>query len=318
MITKETKLVNVRAAYARKLIEKAKERSDFLVLDCDSKEPTKISEVYKEHPDLCISFGIAEQNMISAAAGIATMGYIPFVNSFAQFLSMRGLDQIRNSIAYPNLNVKLVACHYGLDVGKDGVTHQTIEDISIMRAIPNMTILNPADDIECEKMVDFCFRHNGPIYLRTGKSSVPRIYQNDYSFRLGSPRLIADGNPEISVLVTGNIFYEVIEAFKGIEAHGLRPQLINIPCLKPLNEQELVDLTRNAKIIFTIEDHNILGGLGSIVSEILSKLAPKKVCRLGVNDSFAEAGERTELFEKYGLGIANIIESILGECGRSV
>ena len=118
------------------------------------------------------------------------MGYIPFVNSFAQFLSMRGLDQIRNSIAYPNLNVRLVACHYGLDVGKDGVTHQTIEDISIMRAIPNMTILNPADDIECEKMVDFCFQHNGPIYLRTGKSPVPRIYQNDYSFRLGSPRLL--------------------------------------------------------------------------------------------------------------------------------
>ena len=305
------KFVNVRAAYAKALIQKAKHRKDFFVLDCDSKEPTKMSEVYHKYPEICFSFGIAEQNMVSAAAGMATLGVIPFVNTFAQFISMRALDQVRNSIAYPNLNVKLVVCHYGLDVGKDGATHQTIEDISIMRSIPNIVILNPADDIECQQMVDYCFEHNGPVYLRTGKSPVPRIHKSDYIFKLGAPDLIRSGKDNIPIIASGNIFQNTLKALNLINAKGVYPQVINLPTLKPIDEDNLLTLTERSEVIFTIEDHNIYGGLGSIISEIYATKSPKKIIRIGVNDTFAEAGETFELYEKYGLGVETIVRKVM-------
>jgi transketolase len=307
----KSNLVNVRSAFASALIEYAKERSDFLVLDCDSKEPTKISEIYKEHPEICISFGISEQNMVSAAAGIATTGTIAFLSTFAQFISMRALDQVRNSIAYPNLNVKLVACHYGLDVGKDGVTHQTIEDISIFRAIPNFTILNASDDIECKQMIKYCFENIGPVYLRTGKSLVPRIHNKNYKFKIGDPDIIRSGNDDISIIATGNVFEYVLKAMDELEKKNISPMLINMPTLKPINEEALLEVTKDHKIIITVEDHNIHGGLGSIISDIFASNEPKRVVKLGVNDVFAEAGETHELYEKYGFGTSSIVNAVL-------
>lgn len=304
-------VVSVREAYANALCEHAKTRKDFLVLDSDSKEPTKMSLVFAKHPELCISFGIAEQNMVSAAAGMATLGIIPFVNSYAQFLSMRALDQIRNSIAYPNLNVKLVVSHYGLDVAKDGVTHQTIEDVSIIRAIPNIVILNPSDDIECAQMVDFCFEHQGPVYLRTGKSSVPRIHNEDYVFKVGQPDLIVQGKSNLSIIATGNIMKSALGAVDLLNNQGIYPQVINMPTLKPIDEERLIALTDRSEVIFTLEDHTIFGGLGGIVSEIYATRSPKKVIRMGVNDEFAEAGETLELYEKYGLGIESIASTVV-------
>jgi len=306
-------LFNVREAYANTLCKHAKQRKDFLVLDSDSKEPTKIDSFYKEYPELCISLGIAEQNMVSVAAGLATVGLIPFVNSYAQFISMRALDQVRNSIAYPNVNVKIVVSHYGLDVGKDGVTHQTIEDISIMRAIPNLVILNPIDDIECEQMVDYCFDSTGPVYLRTGKSSVPRIHNESYLFRVGQPDLILEGKDNISIIATGNIMKNAIDAISLLMEHGIAPRLINLSTLKPIDEDKLIELTEVSETIFTVEDHNIFGGLGGIVSEIFATKSPKKVIRIGVNDQFAEAGTSDELYAKYGLDAKSIADKIFKE-----
>ena len=314
----DTKVCNLRESYARTLCDFAQFRDDFLVLDSDSKEPTKVDQFYKANPHMCISFGIAEQNMVSAAAGMSTIGFIPFVNSYAQFVSMRALDQIRNSIAYPNVNVKIVVSHYGLDVGKDGVTHQTIEDISIMRAIPNMTILNPLDDIECVQMVKYCFDHHGPIYLRTGKSSVPRIHDEDFQFEVGKPDVIIKGTDNISIVVTGNVMKNVLGALDKLAATGVRPHVINMSTLKPIDENSLLNLTQSSDVIFTVEDHNVYGGLGSIIAELHAAKCPKRVIRIGVNDVFAEAGTGQELYDKYGMNAQSIADCIIKEINLPV
>jgi transketolase len=303
-------LSDLRQVYAERLIELAEKRKDFVIFDSDSREPTKIELFCRRFPHRSYSFGIAEQNMLTAAAGLATTGIIPFVNSYAQFVSMRALDQVRNAIAYPRLNVKIVVSHYGLDTGKDGVTHQTIEDLSIMRTIPNMVVINPADDLECRQVVDFCLNHPGPVYVRTGKSRVPRIHHVDYRFILGKPVLIREGNCPVTIIATGNMFSEVFAALSRLHSEGIEPRLINLSTIKPVDEEALLQLLDGARHVVTIEDHSIYGGLGGLLAEITARRMPLLVSMVGVNDCFAEAGLASELYDKYSLGWKAIIRTV--------
>jgi len=289
---------NVRQAYVEALIQQAEKNERIVALDADSQEPTKIGFFASRFPNRSFNFGIAEQNMVTASAGMATEGLIPFVNTFAAFISYRALDQVRNSVAYPNLNVKLVVSHCGLDVGSDGVTHQTIEDVSIMRSIPNMAILVPADDIEVIQMVDFICNHNGPIYLRTGKSTVPRVHDSKFQFSFGTPQVLMDG-VDITIFSYGIMVSYALQAAEKLKLAGIHAKVVNVSTLKPLNENLIVDYSNQTGAVVTVEDHNVMGGLGSIISEILARKNPLPMTMVGVPDQFAEAGSSKELYQKY-------------------
>ena len=281
-------------------------RDDILVLDADLAKATKTITFKKEFPEKFIDCGIAEGNMMGVAAGLATTGYTVFASSFAMFAAGRAFEQVRNSIAYPNLNVKIGATHAGISVGEDGASHQCCEDIALMRSIPNMVIINPADDVEAMAAVHAAVDHEGPVYMRFGRLAVPRINSEDYKFELGKGVLLKDGK-DVTIVATGLMVNEAIIAAEILAAEGIDARVINIHTIKPIDKDILVAAAKETGAIVTAEEHSIIGGLGSAVSEVLAEEYPVPVVKLGVNDTFGKSGPALELLKIFGLDAENIV-----------
>ena len=281
-------------------------RDDILVLDADLAKATKTITFKKEFPEKFIDCGIAEGNMMGVAAGLATTGYTVFASSFAMFAAGRAFEQVRNSIAYPNLNVKIGATHAGISVGEDGASHQCCEDIALMRSIPNMVIINPADDLEAMAAVHAAVDHEGPVYMRFGRLAVPRINSEDYKFELGKGVLLKDGK-DVTIVATGLMVNEALIAAETLKAEGIDARVINIHTIKPIDKDILVAAAKETGAIVTAEEHSIIGGLGSAVSEALAEEFPVPVVKLGVNDTFGKSGPALELLKIFGLDAENIV-----------
>ncbi|WDV45255.1 transketolase family protein [Clostridiaceae bacterium M8S5] len=297
-----------REAYGKALAKLAKTNDKVVVLDADLSKSTKTASFKEVCEDRFINVGIAEQNMVATAAGLAASGMIPFASSFAIFAAGRAFEIIRNSVAYPKLNVKIAATHAGLTVGEDGATHQAIEDLSIMRSIPNMTVINPADGIEAEAAVLKVAEYNGPVYIRLGRSGVPIIFDEGYEFEIGKGVQLSDGN-DVAIIATGIMVAEALKAKEMLEKENIQARVINIHTIKPIDEDIIVKAAKETGAIITAEEHSIIGGLGSAVAEIVAEKSPVLMKRIGVNDTFGESGNGNELLVKYGLTAENIVKS---------
>ena len=306
----EIKKIATRDSYGNALAELGKEYDNLVVLDADLAGATKTSVFQKAFPNRHIDCGIAEANMTGIAAGMATCGKIPFASSFAMFSAGRAFEQVRNSIGYPHLNVKIGATHAGISVGEDGATHQCNEDLALMRTIPGMVIINPADDVEARAAVRAACEYVGPVYLRFGRLAIPVI--NDeatYRFEIGKGVILKEGT-DVTIVATGLCVSESLEAAKLLEEEGISAQVINIHTIKPLDEELIVAAAKKTKKVVTVEEHSIIGGLGGAVSELLSEKAPTQMLRIGVMDTFGESGPATELIKKYGLDAKSIYEKV--------
>ena len=306
----EKKAVATRDSYGAALAELGREHEDLIVLDADLAAATKTGVFKKEFPDRHIDCGIAECNMAGIAAGLATCGKVPFMSSFAMFAAGRAFEQVRNSIGYPHLNVKIGATHAGISVGEDGATHQCNEDIALMRTIPGMVVINPSDDIEARAAVKAAYEYKGPVYMRFGRLAVPIINDGeDYKFEIGKGVQLKDGR-DLTIVATGLTVAPALEVAKKFDDEGISVRVINIHTIKPLDEDIIVKAAEETGRIFTVEEHSIIGGLGSAVCEVLAEKAPVKVTRLGVMDTFGESGPAKELLTKYKLDADGIYESI--------
>jgi len=276
-----------------------------VVLEADLSKSTKTSDFKKVYPERHFNMGIAEQNMLGVAAGFAAAGKIPFASSFAVFATGRAYDQIRNSIAYPNLNVKIAATHAGLTVGEDGGSHQMLEDIALMRALPNMTVIVPADGIETKQAVKAAAEYEGPVYIRMGRPKVPVLFDENYTFEIGKGVVLKEGT-DVTLVGTGIMVSKAVEAAELLAAEGISAAVVNISTIKPLDAELIIAQAQKTGAIVTCEEHNIYGGLGSAVAEVLVENCPVPMARVGVADKFGESGLPDELLEKYGLTAANI------------
>ena len=302
--------IATRDSYGNALVECAKENENIVVLDADLAEATKTIIFQKAFPERHIDCGIAESNMIVIAAGLASTGKIPFASSFAMFAAGRAFEQIRNSVGYPHLNVKIGATHAGISVGEDGATHQCNEDIALMRTIPGMVVINPADDVEARAAVKAAIEHDGPVYLRFGRLAVPVINDNaDYKFELGKGVTLKEGT-DVTIIATGLCVSETLEAAKMLEADGISAKVINIHTIKPLDEELVVAAAKATGKVVTVEEHSVIGGLGSAVCDCLSEKAPTPVMKIGINDVFGESGPALKLIEKYGLDAKSIYNKV--------
>lgn len=306
----EGKKIATRESYANALVELGKTYENLVVLDADLAGATKTAVFQKEFPERHIDCGIAESNMMGIAAGLATTGMVPFASSFAMFAAGRAFEQIRNSIGYPHLNVKIGATHAGISVGEDGATHQCNEDIALMRVIPGMTILNPSDDIEAKAAVKAAYEMDGPVYLRFGRLPVPVINDTkDYQFEIGKGVVLREGK-DVAIIATGLCVNSALEAAKRLEEDGINAKVINIHTIKPIDEQLIIETARECKKIVTVEEHSIIGGLGSAVAEVLSEKVPVLLKRIGINDVYGESGPAVKLLEKYGLDDKGVYETV--------
>ena len=306
----EVKKVATRDGYGNALVELGKQHEDVIVFDADLAAATKTGAFKKEFPERHIDCGIAECNMTTMAAGLSTCGFVPFVSTFAMFAAGRAFEQVRNSIGYPKLNVKIGATHAGISVGEDGATHQCNEDIALMRSIPGMTIINPSDALEARAAVFAAYEHEGPVYLRFGRLAVPVINDKpDYKFELGKGVELRDGS-DCTIIATGIEVSEALEAAEMLAAENISVQVINIHTIKPLDEEIVLKAAAKTGRIFTAEEHSVIGGLGSAVSELLSEKYPVKVTKIGMQDMFGESGPAVELLHKYRLDGAGIAEQI--------
>ncbi len=304
------KRIATRESYGKALAELG-EKYDIVVLDADLSKSTKTETFKKKFPERFINMGIAEQNMMSTAAGIASCGKIVFASSFAMFAAGRAFEQIRNSICYPNLNVKIGATHAGISVGEDGATHQCLEDIGIMRTIPNMIIINPADDVEARAAVEAAVKHNGPVYLRFGRLGVPVIFDEDtYKFEIGKGIQLKDGK-DVTIIATGLMVEKAITAAQMLEEKGIDARVINIHTIKPIDRDIIEKAAKETGAVVTCEEHNIIGGLGSAVAEVIAETHPAALERVGVCDKFGKSGEPNALLEEYGLTAENIAEKAM-------
>lgn len=309
-VTTVIKPIATRESYGNALVECGRENENIVVLDADLAVATKTSLFKKEFPNRHIDCGIAECNMVSIAAGIASTGKIPFVSSFAMFVAGRAFEQIRNSIGYPKLNVKIGATHAGISVGEDGATHQCNEDIALMRTIPGMVVINPCDDIEAKAAVKAAINHEGPVYLRFGRLAVPVISDTeDYSFEIGKGRVLKEGD-DITIIATGLCVSESLEAAKMLEEDGISVKVINMHTIKPIDEELIIKSSRETKKIFTVEEHSIIGGLGDAVCAVTCANDPIPVIKIGINDVYGESGPAVELLKKYGLNSEGIYKQI--------
>lgn len=301
--------IATREAYGKALVELGKVNDKVVVLDADLSKSTKTADFSKEFSDRFINMGIAEANMMCVAAGMSTCGKIPFVSTFAMFAAGRAFEQVRNSICYPNLNVKICATHAGLTVGEDGASHQSVEDLALMRAIPNMTVISPSDAVETEAAIKAVAEYNGPCYVRLGRAGVNVINDNaEYKFEIGKGVELRKGT-DVTIVATGIMVDEALMAEEMLKAEGISANVINIHTLKPLDSELLVKAAKETKAIVTAEEHNIIGGLGSAVSEALCEEYPVPVVKVGVRDTFGESGKPAELLEAYGLTAAKIVEA---------
>lgn len=301
--------IATRDAYGEALKILGQTNKDVVVLDADLSSSTKTAVFAKDNADRFINVGIAEQNLIGTAAGLAAAGKIPFASSFAMFATGRAFEIIRNSVAYPNLNVKIAATHAGLTVGEDGASHQALEDLSIMRSIPNMTVICPADGIEAKAAVLASADYNGPVYIRLGRSKVPTIFNEDYKFELGKGNLLSHGK-DATIIATGIMTAKALEAKEMLTKENINVRVINIHTLKPIDKEIIIEAARETGAIITAEEHNIIGGLGSAVSEVLSENYPVLMKRVGVEDTFGESGNGDALLEKYRLTSERLVEEI--------
>lgn len=306
----DVKKIATRDSYGNALVELGKEHENLVVLDADLAAATKTGVFKKVFPERHIDCGIAECNMMGVAAGLATTGKVPFASSFAMFAAGRAFEQIRNSIGYPKLNVKIGATHAGISVGEDGATHQCNEDIALMRTIPGMVVINPSDDVEARAAVKAAYKHEGPVYLRFGRLAVPVINdREDYKFELGKGVVLREGK-DITLIATGLPVAETLEAAEKLATDGIDAKVINIHTIKPLDEELIVEAAKETGKVVTIEEHSVIGGLGSAVCDVLSEKAPTKVLKIGINDTYGESGPAVELVKKYGLDAESIYKKI--------
>ena len=300
-------VIATRESYGKALAELG-EKYDIVVLDADLSKSTKTETFKKKFPERFINCGIAEANMMSVAAGLATTGKIVFASTFAMFAAGRAFEQIRNSIGYPHLNVKIGATHAGISVGEDGATHQCNEDIGLMRTIPGMVILNPADDTEARKCVEAAVKYDGPVYLRFGRLGVPVMYDEDYKFEIGKGNVLSDGK-DVTIVATGLMVSEAMKAKDMLAEEGISARVINICTIKPIDTALLCKASKETGAIVTAEEHSIYGGLGSAVCEAVCETAPCPVVRVGVMDTYGSSGPAKEVLEYYGLTAKNIAEN---------
>lgn len=310
----EKKKIATREGYGNALVELGKEHEEIVVLDADLAAATKTGVFKKAFPERHINCGIAEGNMMGVAAGLAAVGKVPFASSFAMFAAGRAFEQVRNSIGYPELNVKIGASHAGISVGEDGASHQCNEDIALMRSIPGMVVINPSDAVEAEAAVKAAYEHQGPVYMRFGRLAVPVINDSpDYKFELGKGIVLREGK-DVAIIATGLPVANCLEAAEKLAADGIEAKVINIHTIKPLDEELVVAAAKETGNVVTVEEHSVIGGLGSAVCDVLSAQAPTKVTKIGINDTFGESGPAAELVKKYGLDAKSIYEKVKNCC----
>lgn len=301
--------IATREAYGKALVKLGKMNDDVVVLDADLSKSTKTNDFLKAYPNRFFNMGIAEQNLVGAACGFAAAGKVPFASTFAMFATGRAFEVIRNSVCYPKLNVKIAATHAGITVGEDGGSHQSVEDISLMRSIPNMTVVVPADGIEAEKMIFAAAEFDGPMYIRLGRSAVPTIFEEDYNFEIGKGVVLRDGN-DATIIACGIMVNEALIAADMLKEENINARVINMSTIKPIDTDIIIKAAKETKAIVTAEEHSVIGGLGSAVSEVVSESNPIIVKKVGMNDCFGESGTPSELLEKYGLTAKNIVEKV--------
>lgn len=302
--------IATREAYGKALAKLGQENEKIVVLDADLSKSTKTADFKKVCPERFINMGIAEGNMITVAAGMSTCGKIPFVSTFAVFASGRAFEQIRNSVCYPELNVKVCATHAGITVGEDGASHQSVEDISLMRSLPNMTVISPSDAVETEAAIRAITEYKGPCYVRLGRSGVPVINDNpEYKFEIGKAITLREGKDAV-VFATGIMVDAALEAYNTLSEEGIKVKVINIHTIKPIDKEAIIKAARETGVVITAEEHSIIGGLGSAVCEVLSENQPTPVIRVGVKDTFGESGKPAELLKAYGLTADDIVKAV--------
>ena len=305
----EVKKIATRESFGNALVELGKEHDNVVVLDADLAAATKTGIFKKEFPDRHIDCGIAEANMIGIAAGLSTCGKVPFASTFAMFAAGRAFEQVRNSVGYPLLNVKIGATHAGISVGEDGATHQCNEDIALMRTIPGMTIINPCDDIEARAAVKAAYEMEGPVYMRFGRLAAPVIHQEDYQFEIGKGVKMREGK-DVTVVATGLMVSNTLEAAEKLAAEGMDVEVINIHTIKPLDEEIIIESAKKTGKVITVEEHSFIGGLGRAVCDVLSEKYPVPVTKLGVKDTFGHSGPALELLKEFQLDSEGIYRQI--------
>ena len=305
----DVKKMATREGYGKALVELGKDHPDVVVMDADLAGSTKTGMFAKAYPDRFFNCGIAEGNMMSVAAGLAATGLTPFASSFAMFASGRAYEQIRNSIGYPALNVKIGASHGGMSVGEDGASHQCCEDFALMRSIPGMVVICPADGVEAEAATKAAYAHQGPVYLRMGRLAVPVFHEEGFEFRIGKGEVMRDGN-DIAIIANGLMVYEAIQAGEKLAEMGINARIINMSTIKPLDEELVLKAAKECGKIVTCEEHSVIGGLGEAVCSFLSETYPTPVKRIGVNDAFGFSGPAAEVLKAFGLCADNIVKTV--------
>ena len=303
----DVKTVATRVGYGEALVELGEKRDDFIVMDADLAAATQTGKFKAAFPDRFYDCGIAEQNMMSIAAGFAATGKRIIVSSFAMFAAGRAFEQIRNSICYPRLPVIIGATHGGISVGEDGATHQCLEDIAIMRTLPNMTVINPADVVEAKKAVYAALEHNGPVYMRFGRYAVPIVFDDSYEFKIGKANILRDGK-DVTIIANGLMVSEALKAYDILKQDGISARIINMATVKPLDTKAVLDAARDTGAIVTVEEHTVIGGLGSAVSETVCEEYPVPVVKIGTYDVFGYSGPAAKLLDEFGLRAENIAE----------
>ena len=306
----DIKKIATRESYGNALVELGREHDNVVVLDADLAGATKTSTFKKEFPDRHFDCGIAEGNMMAVAAGLASMGLVPFASTFAMFAAGRAFEQVRNSIGYPHLNVKIGATHGGISVGEDGASHQCCEDFALMRSIPGMTVIVPSDDVEARAAVRAAYEFEGPVYLRFGRSGVPVFHDEDtFKFEIGKGEVLRDGS-DVAIIATGLMVCEAMKAGEELAAEGISARVINMATIKPLDEELVLKAAKDCGKIVTCEEHSVIGGLGEAVSSLLAEKLPTPVRRIGVNDEFGHSGPAADLLKDFGLSAENIVATV--------
>ena len=299
--------IATREAYGKALVELGEQNKNVVVLDADLAGATMTKYFKAAHPERFFDCGIAEGNMVGVAAGLAAMGYVPFVSSFAMFAAGRAFEQVRNSVGYPHLNVKIGATHGGISVGEDGASHQCCEDFALMRSIPGMVVICPADGVEAEAATKAAYEYQGPVYLRMGRLAVPVFHEDGFAFKIGKGEIMREGT-DIAIIANGLMTYEAIKAGEALEAMGIHARIVNMSTIKPLDEELVLKCAKECGKIITCEEHSIIGGLGEAVCSYLAETCPVPVKRIGVNDKFGCSGTAAEVLKAYGLSAEHIVE----------
>jgi transketolase len=311
----DVKKIATRDSYGKALAELGAQYDNLVVLDADLAGATKTATFQKAFPDRFFDCGIAEANMICMAAGLSTTGLVPFASSFAMFAAGRAFEQIRNSVGYPHLNVKIGATHGGISVGEDGASHQCCEDFAVMRTIPGMVVMSPADDVEARAMVKAAYEYVGPVYIRFGRAAVPVVHEEGMKFEIGKGEIMRDG-ADVAIIANGLMVYEALVAAEELAQAGINAMVINMATIKPLDEELVLSAAKKCGRVITCEEHSIIGGLGEAVCSLLCEKLPTPVRRIGVNDVFGESGPAAALLKKYGLSAENIANVAKDFCGK--